>query len=215
MWTQLAGVSHCSRMCPRDRPSTSVYGKESRGWGNVNYRGQTDAPASGQGVPGPCSPASGVRLPGRPLGGQRRLSHTVPVVGDAAELLLGATGPGTGVPVKPGRTAPLGPDPMGREPRGHAGKTLPGKWFLEPGGSAPGSVPHPNPVGPQLLPDAPPRVPQLRCTALQADNPSFPNPRRRLRLQDLADRVVDASEDEHELNQLLNEALLERESAQV
>lgn len=53
------------------------------------------------------------------------------------------------------------------------------------------------------------------CTGLQADNPSFPNPRRRLRLQDLADRVVDASEDEHELNQLLNEALLERESAQV
>ncbi|KAM6220600.1 adenylate cyclase type 3 isoform 1-T1 [Rhynchocyon petersi] len=49
----------------------------------------------------------------------------------------------------------------------------------------------------------------------QADNPSFPNPRRRLHLQDLADRVVDASEDEHELNQLLNEALLERESAQV
>ncbi|XP_066242429.1 adenylate cyclase type 3 isoform X2 [Saccopteryx leptura] len=49
----------------------------------------------------------------------------------------------------------------------------------------------------------------------QADNPSFPNPRRRLCLQDLADRVVDASEDEHELNQLLNEALLERESAQV
>ncbi|CAH6786876.1 Adcy3 [Phodopus roborovskii] len=49
----------------------------------------------------------------------------------------------------------------------------------------------------------------------EADNPSFPNPRRRLRLQDLADRVVDASEDEHELNQLLNEALLERESAQV
>ena len=57
--------------------------------------------------------------------------------------------------------------------------------------------------------------PQLCCPALQADNPSFPNPRRRLRLQDLADRVVDASEDEHELNQLLNEALLERESAQV
>ncbi|XP_012582806.1 PREDICTED: adenylate cyclase type 3 [Condylura cristata] len=50
---------------------------------------------------------------------------------------------------------------------------------------------------------------------MKADNPSFPNPRRRLRLQDLADRVVDASEDEHELNQLLNEALLERESAQV
>ncbi|XP_036861449.1 adenylate cyclase type 3 isoform X1 [Manis javanica] len=48
----------------------------------------------------------------------------------------------------------------------------------------------------------------------QADTPAFPNPRRRLRLQDLADRVVDASEDEHELNQLLSEALLERESAQ-
>ncbi|XP_043845188.1 adenylate cyclase type 3 isoform X1 [Dromiciops gliroides] len=49
----------------------------------------------------------------------------------------------------------------------------------------------------------------------QVVNPSFPNPRRRLRLHDLAERVVDASEDEHELNQLLNEALLERESAQV
>lgn len=49
----------------------------------------------------------------------------------------------------------------------------------------------------------------------QADNPAFPNPNRRLRLQDLADRVADASQDEHELNQLLNEALLERESAQV
>ncbi|KAM7078658.1 adenylate cyclase type 3 isoform 2-T2 [Molossus nigricans] len=48
----------------------------------------------------------------------------------------------------------------------------------------------------------------------QADNPSFPNPRRRLRLQDLADRVVDACEDERELSQLLDEALLERESAQ-
>ncbi|XP_049640424.1 adenylate cyclase type 3 [Suncus etruscus] len=49
----------------------------------------------------------------------------------------------------------------------------------------------------------------------EADNPAFPNPHRRLRLQDLADRVADASQDEHELNQLLNEALLERESAQV
>ncbi|XP_014402102.1 PREDICTED: adenylate cyclase type 3 [Myotis brandtii] len=63
--------------------------------------------------------------------------------------------------------------------------------------------------------------PEVKKTASQnglnssADNPSFPNPHRRLRLQDLADRVVDASEDEHELNQLLNEALLERESAQV
>ncbi|XP_038626825.1 adenylate cyclase type 3 isoform X3 [Tachyglossus aculeatus] len=44
--------------------------------------------------------------------------------------------------------------------------------------------------------------------------PSFPNPRRRLRLRDLAERVVDASEDENELNQLLNDALLERELAQ-
>ncbi|KAH0622914.1 hypothetical protein JD844_025805 [Phrynosoma platyrhinos] len=42
-------------------------------------------------------------------------------------------------------------------------------------------------------------------------NPSFPNPRRRLRLRDLAERVVDASENEQELNKLLNEALLERE----
>lgn len=60
---------------------------------------------------------------------------------------------------------------------------------------------------------SPPSSPHTSLS--QADNPSFPNPRRRLRLQDLADRVVDASEDEHELNQLLNEALLERESAQV
>lgn len=60
-----------------------------------------------------------------------------------------------------------------------------------------------------------PHVFHLPHSGLQADNPSFPNPRRRLRLQDLAERVVDASEDEHELNQLLNEALLERESAQV
>ncbi|KAG8122996.1 hypothetical protein E2320_018593, partial [Naja naja] len=46
-------------------------------------------------------------------------------------------------------------------------------------------------------------------------NPSFPNPRRRLRLRDLAERVVDASENEQELNELLNEALLERESIQA
>ncbi|XP_074847541.1 adenylate cyclase type 3 isoform X3 [Carettochelys insculpta] len=46
-------------------------------------------------------------------------------------------------------------------------------------------------------------------------NPSFPNPRRRLRLRDLAERVVDASQNEQELNNLLNEALLERESVQA
>ncbi|NXU59649.1 ADCY3 cyclase, partial [Turnix velox] len=46
-------------------------------------------------------------------------------------------------------------------------------------------------------------------------NPSFPNPRRRLRLRDLAERVIDASQNEQELNKLLNEALLERESIQA
>ncbi|XP_068179446.1 adenylate cyclase type 3 isoform X3 [Antennarius striatus] len=46
-------------------------------------------------------------------------------------------------------------------------------------------------------------------------NPSFPNPRRRLRLRDLAERVIDAQENEQELNKLLNEALLERETIQV
>ncbi|XP_070407046.1 adenylate cyclase type 3 isoform X3 [Nothobranchius furzeri] len=46
-------------------------------------------------------------------------------------------------------------------------------------------------------------------------NPSFPNPRRRLRLRDLAERVVDAQENEQELNKLLNEALLERETVQA
>lgn len=46
-------------------------------------------------------------------------------------------------------------------------------------------------------------------------NPSFPNPRRRLRLRDLAARVIDAQENEQELNKLLNEALLERETVQA
>nr|XP_015201681.1 PREDICTED: adenylate cyclase type 3 isoform X1 [Lepisosteus oculatus] len=46
-------------------------------------------------------------------------------------------------------------------------------------------------------------------------NPSFPNPRRRLRLRDLAERVIDAQQNEQELNKLLNEALLERETVQA
>ncbi|KAJ8356911.1 hypothetical protein SKAU_G00197050 [Synaphobranchus kaupii] len=46
----------------------------------------------------------------------------------------------------------------------------------------------------------------------QVVNPSFPNPRRRLRLNNLAERVANAQEDEQELNKLLNEALLERET---
>ncbi|XP_064411144.1 adenylate cyclase type 3 [Latimeria chalumnae] len=46
-------------------------------------------------------------------------------------------------------------------------------------------------------------------------NPSFPNPRRRLRLRDLAERVIDAQQNEQELHKLLNEALLERESVQA
>lgn len=50
---------------------------------------------------------------------------------------------------------------------------------------------------------------------LQVVNPSFPNPRRRLRLRDLAERVIDAQENEQELNKLLNEALLERETVQA
>ncbi|KAM4785687.1 adenylate cyclase type 3 isoform 3-T3 [Cyanocitta cristata] len=49
----------------------------------------------------------------------------------------------------------------------------------------------------------------------EAVNPSFPNPRRRLRLRDLAERVAGAAQNEQELNQLLNEALLERESIQA
>lgn len=52
-------------------------------------------------------------------------------------------------------------------------------------------------------------------SVVQAVNPSFPNPRRRLRLRDLAERVIDASQNEQELNKLLNEALLERESVQA
>lgn len=57
--------------------------------------------------------------------------------------------------------------------------------------------------------------PLMLCFMAQAVNPSFPNPRRRLRLRDLAERVIDASQNEQELNKLLNEALLERESVQA
>lgn len=57
--------------------------------------------------------------------------------------------------------------------------------------------------------------PLMLCFVAQAVNPSFPNPRRRLRLRDLAERVIDASQNEQELNKLLNEALLERESVQA
>lgn len=53
------------------------------------------------------------------------------------------------------------------------------------------------------------------CLCVQVVNPSFPNPRRRLRLRDLAERVIDAQENEQELNKLLNEALLERETVQA
>ncbi|KAI1897993.1 hypothetical protein AGOR_G00089020 [Albula goreensis] len=49
----------------------------------------------------------------------------------------------------------------------------------------------------------------------QVVKPSFPNTRHRLRLQDLAGRVVGAQETEQELNNLLNEALLERETMQA
>ncbi|XP_051868632.1 adenylate cyclase type 3 [Pristis pectinata] len=46
-------------------------------------------------------------------------------------------------------------------------------------------------------------------------NPSFPNPRRRLRLRDLSERVVDSEQNQQELNQLLDAALLERENVQA
>lgn len=201
-------------MCPRDRPSTSVYGKESRGWGNVNYRGQTDAPASGQGVPGPCSPASGVRLPGRPRGPETALPHSASRGGRCRASARGHGAWDRG-PSETRKDRASGSRPNG------AGTTWPRwedfAWKMVSGtrGISPWECATPRPCWSPAPPPRPPRVPQLRCTALQADNPSFPNPRRRLRLQDLADRVVDASEDEHELNQLLNEALLERESAQV
>ncbi|XP_075413140.1 adenylate cyclase type 3 [Tenrec ecaudatus] len=90
------------------------------------------------------------------------------------------------------------------------------------GSALPNGAPHSKPSTPALIETkepngntAGPPAEEGEDRDGQADNPSFPNPRRRLHLQDLADRVVDASEDEHELNQLLNEALLERESAQV
>ncbi|XP_062911447.1 adenylate cyclase type 3 isoform X3 [Mobula hypostoma] len=46
-------------------------------------------------------------------------------------------------------------------------------------------------------------------------HPSFPNPRRRLRLRDLSERVVDSEQNQQELNELLNAALLERENVQA
>uniref|UniRef100_A0A7N8WNG0 Adenylate cyclase type 3 n=1 Tax=Mastacembelus armatus TaxID=205130 RepID=A0A7N8WNG0_9TELE len=57
--------------------------------------------------------------------------------------------------------------------------------------------------------------PFVSFLGLEVVNPSFPNPRRRLRLRDLAERVIDAQENEQELNKLLNEALLERETVQA
>ncbi|XP_067884526.1 adenylate cyclase type 3 isoform X2 [Heterodontus francisci] len=46
-------------------------------------------------------------------------------------------------------------------------------------------------------------------------NPSFPNPRRRLRLHDISEQVIDAQQNQLELNHLLNAALLERETMQA
>ncbi|KAG5847153.1 hypothetical protein ANANG_G00123000 [Anguilla anguilla] len=59
----------------------------------------------------------------------------------------------------------------------------------------------------------PPEEPEELDT--QVVNPSFPNRRHQLRLRSLAERVVNAQEDELELNKLLNEALLERETVQA
>ncbi|GCB83490.1 hypothetical protein scyTo_0024132, partial [Scyliorhinus torazame] len=49
----------------------------------------------------------------------------------------------------------------------------------------------------------------------QVVNPSFPNPRRRLRLRDISEQVNDAQQNQLELNHLLNAALLERETLQA
>uniref|UniRef100_A0A8B9SDD1 adenylate cyclase n=1 Tax=Apteryx owenii TaxID=8824 RepID=A0A8B9SDD1_APTOW len=83
-------------------------------------------------------------------------------------------------------------------PTSHGGSPLPGDT-AEPNGSVTGAD----------EPDEP------DAGGRGAANPSFPNPRRRLRLRDLAERVIDVSQNEQELNKLLNEALLERESDQA
>lgn len=145
---------------------------------------------------------------------QRPLSHTLPVVGDRCRASARGDRAWDRGPRETRKDGASGSRPNGEGTTWPRWEDLAWKMVSGTRGSVPRSVPRPHPVCPQLLP-TPPRPPQLRRTALQADNPSFPNPRRRLRLQDLADRVVDASEDEHELNQLLNEALLARESAQV
>ncbi|XP_056344849.1 adenylate cyclase type 3 [Oenanthe melanoleuca] len=66
-----------------------------------------------------------------------------------------------------------------------------------------------------LSPELPEPCPELEDDDGEAPNPSFPNPRRRLRLRDLAERVAGAAQNEQELHKLLNEALLERESIQA
>ncbi|XP_054150950.1 LOW QUALITY PROTEIN: adenylate cyclase type 3 [Melozone crissalis] len=74
-----------------------------------------------------------------------------------------------------------------------------------------------------LSPEPPEDAERGRSSSVELDddddtevpNPSFPNPRRRLRLRDLAERVAGAAQNEQELNRLLNEALLERESIQA
>uniref|UniRef100_A0A8C3TYC5 adenylate cyclase n=1 Tax=Catharus ustulatus TaxID=91951 RepID=A0A8C3TYC5_CATUS len=79
------------------------------------------------------------------------------------------------------------------------------------------SVPTLSPLCPRSIPSLSPLSPLCphcpRCP--QVPNPSFPNPRRRLRLRDLAERVSGAAQNEPELHRLLNEALLERESIQA
>ncbi|XP_067150567.1 adenylate cyclase type 3 isoform X2 [Apteryx mantelli] len=93
-------------------------------------------------------------------------------------------------------------------PTSHGGSPLPGDT-AEPNGSVTGAD-EPD------EPDAGGRgAPEGTEEEGEAANPSFPNPRRRLRLRDLAERVIDVSQNEQELNKLLNEALLERESDQA
>ncbi|XP_063037615.1 LOW QUALITY PROTEIN: adenylate cyclase type 3-like [Melospiza melodia melodia] len=87
--------------------------------------------------------------------------------------------------------------------------------------SSQGVSPPPVTTNGGLSPEPPEDAERGRSSSVELDddddtevpNPSFPNPRRRLRLRDLAEaRAAGAAQNEQELNRLLNEALLERES---
>nr|XP_031360362.1 adenylate cyclase type 3 [Lonchura striata domestica] len=143
----------------------------------------------------------------------RRPHRTVPTTPSSPRCPHHAIPTAPSPPRCPHHAIPTAPFPP-RHPH-RAIPTMPSPPHLSP------HRPHhavPNVVSPprhphHAIPTAP--SPPRHPPSPQAPNPSFPNPRRRLRLRDLAERVAGAAQNEQELHRLLNEALLERESIQA